>query len=141
MNENPEAILSLIVPALALGNAMSILAAGVLDRIGKVKPSLTGNGKLMVAQNDDIDVSSTDKIEPLNYEHIGLGIVIATSFIVFGRILSKFIAIHYYALTIISVAFVKILNIAPPKVEDSANHFYKVIANNFTPALLSIFGG
>ena len=136
MNSNPEAILSLIVPALALGNAMSILAAGVLDRIGKVKPSLTGNGKLMVAQNDDIDVSSSDQIEPLNYEHIGLGIVVATSFIVFGRTLSKFLPIHYYALTIISVALVKILNIAPPRVQDSASHFYKVIAKNLTPALL-----
>lgn len=35
-------MLSVMVPAVTLGNAMAIIVGGLLSRLGKVKPSLTG---------------------------------------------------------------------------------------------------
>ena len=52
MAVDPATIMSKMVPALALGNAMAIVVAGLLNRIGKKKTSLSGNGKLMKNQAD-----------------------------------------------------------------------------------------
>lgn len=40
-------IISRMIPASTLGNVTAIVAAGMLAKLGEVKPSLSGNGKLM----------------------------------------------------------------------------------------------
>ncbi|WP_312855489.1 2-hydroxycarboxylate transporter family protein [Litoribacterium kuwaitense] len=47
LGNDPSYYMSLLVPALALGNVMAIIAASLLNLLGKKRPSLTGNGQLM----------------------------------------------------------------------------------------------
>ncbi|NQD67771.1 citrate:sodium symporter, partial [Bacillus haikouensis] len=44
MGNDPSYYISMLVPALALGNVFAIILASLLDLIGKKVPSLTGNG-------------------------------------------------------------------------------------------------
>lgn len=128
----PTYILSILIPALALGNLFSIVAAGLLDKLGKIKPKLTGNGQLM----DGFEFEQ-DKEEPINISNMGAGLLVSCAFFVLGVILSTFIpAIHSYALMIISVAICKIAGIIPEKIQTGANQWYKFVAKNFTMALL-----
>lgn len=130
---DPAVVLSKMVPALALGNAMAIVVAGLLNRFGKKMTTLSGNGKLMVNQSE---IKEEDKQSDLNLKSMGTGLLLATTFFILGGILAKFIPIHSYALMIISVAVVKSVGIIPKQYEDCAAQWFKFVMTNFTPALL-----
>ena len=140
-----EQILSRLVPAVALGNAMAIVAGGLLDRLGKKRPELTGNGKLMDVGEDDDYLDEEEEVA-LTLKDYGTGIVIATSFFIFGRILAHGfvelfgIDLHSYAWMIVSVAVVKALNIMPKEYERACYGWYKFVMSNWTPALLMGIG-
>lgn len=47
LGKEPGEMLAVMTPAVALGNACSIIMAGLLDRAGKAHPALTRNGTIM----------------------------------------------------------------------------------------------
>ncbi|SHM09974.1 citrate carrier protein, CCS family [Caldanaerovirga acetigignens] len=134
LKQDPTSILSIMVPAVALGNALAIIAAGLLDKIGKVKPQFTGNGKIIVSQEIDL---TTGKKYDLNLTMMGMGMLMACTFYVLGNIIGKFIpSVHSFAWMIISVAVVKALGILPDKFEQAASQWYQFVMNYWTGALL-----
>ena len=136
LNQPAEEILSKLVPALALANAMAIVFAGLLDKLGKKVPSLTGNGKLMMG-DQDFDFTDNDEKLDDHPSHFGVGLLVALAFMVFGAIIEKYVPdIHFYAWMIISVGVVKALGILPRKIELAAQKWYQFVAANFTLALL-----
>lgn len=131
LGKDAQFYLSVLVPALALGNALSIVFAGFLDKVGKMKPEWTGNGVIMAGfQLVKSDESKT------SIPQMGAGVLVATSFFIVGVLLAKVIPIHSYALMIITVAIVKIFGLAPAYIEEGANQWYQFVAKNFTLALL-----
>lgn len=134
MNLDPAAMMSKMVPALALGNALSIVAAGLLDRLGKSRPSLTGNGTLMKKETTEVEEKETES--SVDYQLMGIGLLMATTFFVLGSLLEKFIPLHSYALMILSVAAVKALGILPRKYEIGAFQWFRFVMVSMTPALL-----
>lgn len=134
MHKEPTELLAVMVPAVALGNALAIVAAGLLDKLGKKYPSLTGNGKLLKVQDDSMIAHSYES--DITYEELGIGVIISTSFFIFGSLLSKFIPIHPYALMIITVAIVKIGGLMSEYYETCCAKWFTFIMKNFTSALL-----
>lgn len=139
-----EQILSRLVPAVALGNAIAIVFGGLLDRLGKKYPKLSGNGKLMEIGEDEL--KENENTEPFELSDFGIGVVIATVFFTFGAIVSYLINeffgidIHTYAWMIISVAIAKAFNIVPYKYERACANWYQFVAKNWTSALLMGIG-
>lgn len=134
LKQDPASILSVMVPAVALGNALSIIAAGVLDRIGRVKPEFTGNGRMMASQ--DISVAGGKKFD-LDLTMMGMGMFMACSFYIVGAIIGKaFPIIHSFAWMIITVALVKGFGLFSERLEQSANQWYRFVVNYWTRALL-----
>lgn len=144
LNMPAEDILSRLVPAVALGNAIAIVFGGILDRVGKKYPSLTGNGKLMEIGEEDLKVA--DKETSLSLKDFGIGIAVATAFFTFGNIVGDLFVrflnldIHPYAWMIISVAIAKSVNLLPAKLEDACANWYQFVATNWTAALLMGIG-
>lgn len=139
-----EQILSRLVPAVALGNAIAIVFGGLLDRLGKKYPKLSGNGKLMEVGEDDLKEKEDN--EPFTLGQFGIGIAIATTFFTFGEIVAyvfvEYIGLdlHPYAWMIISVAIAKAFNIVPHKYETACAKWYKFVTSNWTGALLMGIG-
>lgn len=136
----PDQILSKLVPAVALGNALAIVAGGLLNKLGNVKPSWTGNGKLLAA-GDFVPEEIEEPKEYYPLKLFGAAIVIATAFFTWGKIVSSLVKllgadIHTYAWMIISAALVKALNIFPKDLARACAEWYKFVAANFTSALL-----
>lgn len=144
LNMPAEDILSRLVPAVALGNAIAIVFGGLLDRLGKKYPSLSGNGKLMDLGEEDLKV--VDSADHFTLADFGIGIAIATSFFTFGNIVAEVLVrtvgldIHPYAWMIISVAIAKSINLLPAKLEEACANWYKFVASNWTVALLMGIG-
>lgn len=140
LNTDTQNVLNRLVPAVALGNALAIVAGGLLNRLGKVRPKLTGNGQLLPLGDTSL-VYKEKTLDNTDFTTYMKGIVVATAFFAFGSIVSKLIGmlglkIHLYAWMIISVAIVKALNILPAKYENACAVWYKFVAKNFTAALL-----
>lgn len=138
LNLEPEGVLSIMVPALAMGNAISIVAAGLLNRIGKGRPALSGEGELMISKDASAaEDTLTEKETPLDLQLMGMGMLLATAFFTWGNFLGKFLpAIHPYALMIITVALFKAFGWLPHKFETAANQWFRFIMGYTTGALL-----
>jgi len=134
-----DQIFSMLIPAVVLGNIVAIVIGSVLNKVGDIKPSWTGNGILM-AEDRWMPEGGIKEIKlKLSNESIVQGWVVAVSLLVIGYMLKDFIPIHYYALMIITTTLIKMFNILPNKVEQSAGHFYKFVASGFYgPLLLGI---
>ncbi|MES1936006.1 2-hydroxycarboxylate transporter family protein [Salinisphaera hydrothermalis] len=122
--------ISILVPALALGNVFAIIIAGLLDGVGKRFPSLTGGGQMMPG----VEIAENQSKPTL--ELLGIGLVAALSFYVAGQILGAVIPLHPYALMIILVAAVKISGLMPGRINDAAAQWFQFVARNWTFALL-----
>lgn len=139
LNVDTEEIMSKLVPAVALGNALAIVAGGLLNRLGKAKPEWTGNGQLMMSTDEEIKAEAIEVVlKPAEYS---TGIVLATGFFTFGAIIAFVMKkigldIHTYAWMIIAVAIVKAIDVLPEKYTEAAAGWYNFIAKNFTPLLL-----
>jgi Na+/citrate or Na+/malate symporter len=134
LNRDTTEMLSVMIPALALGNALSIVAGGLLDKLGTIKPSLTGNGELMKNQTAE-DTKEVERA-PIDLGMMGTGLFISTVFYILGILLAKVIPVHSYALMIISVALVKAFGIMPIQYEEASHQWFGFIMKNLTPALL-----
>ncbi|MFZ5966208.1 MAG: 2-hydroxycarboxylate transporter family protein [Bacillota bacterium] len=135
LSKDPAEMLSIMIPAVALGNALSIVIAGLLDRIGKGNDKLSGDGKLL--RDGAEAVAEKESNESIDLKLMGIGLLIATSFYTWGCIVEKFIPqVHSYAWMIISVAVVKALGILPAKYELGASQWFKFVMTNLTGVLL-----
>ena len=146
LSQEPAKMLSLMIPAVALGNALSIVAGGLLKKLGQVRPQLSGgtgaNAQLMRLQGADaealkLDPEQRNAREAINLIHMGAGLLIATSFFALGMIINKFVPdIHGYAWMIISVALVKALGLLPQKFEICCYQWFQFVMKNLTGVLL-----
>lgn len=130
LGNDPSYYISVLVPALALGNVFAIILAGILNIVGNKFPHLTGNGQLMAGFHVEPKKITYD------IQKMGIGVLAAVLFYVIGQMLGIFIPIHPYALMIITVAAFKIAGWLPEIVEDGANQWYQFVAKNWTLALL-----
>ncbi|WP_098441105.1 2-hydroxycarboxylate transporter family protein [Bacillus sp. es.034] len=130
MGNDPSYYISMLVPALALGNVFAIILASVLDIIGKKIPSLSGNGQLMKG------FTYEKTKQKYHIEKMGVGLLAALTFFTVGTLLGSILPLHPYAIMIILVAVAKISNIIPQNVVEGASQWYQFVAGNWTFALL-----
>ena len=132
--------LALMMPAVCIGNAISVVSAGVLDGLGKTHPQWTGNGKLIDDPNfevkEDASTATPDMVA------MGRGFVATSCMYVVGRILAKFIpgGIHYYAWTIIVCAVLKISGLVPKELEKDTKQWYNFVSKTMIPAVYFTVG-
>lgn len=134
LGQDSAALISRMIPASTLGNVSAIVGAGLLAKLGTVKPSLTGNGQLM-RKNDDSMKETTDS-KP-DFQMLGIGLILAMTFYTLGVVVNKLVpSVHAYAWMIILVAFSKAFGLIPEKFEKSAQQWSQFVMKNWTSALL-----
>lgn len=130
LGNSPSYYISILVPALALGNVFAIVLASALNVLGNKVPSLSGNGVLMKGFTYE---KTTPKYE---IGKMGAGMAAALTFFTIGFLLDGILPLHPYAIMIILIAIVKIANLLPTSVVEGASQWYQFVAKNWTLALL-----
>ncbi|MBF9003031.1 MULTISPECIES: 2-hydroxycarboxylate transporter family protein [Vibrio] len=130
-----DELMSIMVPALAIGNAIAIVTAGLLNKLGNAYPSLTGNGQLIRGEENKEEEDLEEEM-PLTVNTLGVGALLAIVMFLIGTLLHMFIDMHPYALMIISVAVIKVTGFVPRQLERAAHVWSKFVLDNLTPALL-----
>ena len=138
--------ISIMSPAVAIGNAVSIVLAGILVKVMAGK--LNGNGSLMQAGTMDpaeleISPEMQKKRSHILHNNLGIGLLTSGVFFAFGFILQGLwnalgtgVTIHAYAWMIMTVAVCKITNVIPERIEIACFQWYQFIMKNLTNMLL-----
>ena len=138
--------ISIMTPAVAIGNAVSIVLGGLAVKLIKSK-TWNGEGKLMARGVDprELEISDDMKVarEKINVANLGIGLLVSTTFFAFGQILAKGwgllgtgVSIHAYAFMIITVALFKVFQLLPEWIEVACYQWFQFIMKNLTGALL-----
>ncbi len=139
--------ISIMTPAVAIGNAISIVMAGIIVKVIKDK-KWNGSGQLMQAGMMDaseleITPEMHAKREKIDVKNLGIGLFVSCTFFAWGYIIAKgwdalvpSVSIHAYAWMIISVAICKIFNIIPEHIEIACYQWFQFIMKNLTATLL-----
>ena len=142
-----EEAISVMNPAVAIGNAVSIVIAGLIVKI-IVSKKWNGQGALIKSgdQNaEELDISPEMKAkrDNIKIENLGIGLFTSITFFAFGYIVAKYwsklvpsVSVHAYAWMIIMVAICKIANLLPERIEISCYQWFQFIMGNLTPTLL-----
>ncbi len=142
-----EEAISIMNPAVAIGNATSIVLAGLIVKI-LVSKKWNGQGMLMqsgVADASELEISPEmqAKRDKISVANLGVGLFTSTSFFAFGYIVAKgwsalvpAVSIHAYAWMIISVALCKIFGLLPESIEIACYQWFQFIMKNLTTTLL-----
>jgi Na+/citrate or Na+/malate symporter len=138
--------LSVMTPAVAIGNAISIVLAGILVKV--LRGRLNGNGALMQAGSVDpreLEVSPEMQArrDALSLPNMGIGLLASGAFFAWGFILAGAwkalgtgVTIHAYAWMIVTVAVCKIVRILPERVEIACFQWFQFVMKNLTNMLL-----
>jgi len=139
--------ISIMSPAVAIGNAVSIVLAGILVKVISGE-KMNGKGQLMQAGTMDskeleISPEMQQKREHIHLYNLGIGLLVSGAFFAIGFILQGLwnalgtgVTIHAYAWMIVSVAICKITNIIPERVEVACYQWFQFIMKNLTNMLL-----
>ncbi|WEG13217.1 2-hydroxycarboxylate transporter family protein [Pullulanibacillus sp. KACC 23026] len=134
-------VLAKIAPAVIVGNMLCILAAGILNGLGKRNKkykSFTGNGEMLrVKGGKGINLNEKGDSLPFSMNSLITGLFFSMAIYVFGQILGKLIpGLHPYVWIILAAAALKIFNLLPSSIEKSAEHWYNFITAAWVPAIL-----
>ena len=134
LGQDSAVLISRMIPASTLGNVSAIVGAGLLAKVGDLKPGLTGNGQLMRKSDDSMKETVDNKPD---YQMLGIGLISAMTFYILGVIVGKLVpAVHSYAWMIILVALSKAFGLIPEKFERAAQQWSQFVMKNWTSALL-----
>ena len=85
----------MLIPPVALGNVVAIISGGLLDKLGKAFPRLSGEGQLL---KGEAPAAEDETSLPVTYTALGIGLLVSCTFMLFGRLAAMVIpGIHYYA--------------------------------------------
>ncbi len=142
MKRDVGELLAMMTPAVALGNACAIIAAGLLDKAGKVWPSMTGNGNMLRVSGGEMVSEKAVKQEPISDLGVfAIGIAVAGMFLAIGQLVQRFVpSIHAYAWMILLMVIVKAIGVMPAYIEKACALWYQFFIKNFTNVLLAGLG-
>jgi len=135
--QDMKQVLSVFVPAVVLGNVFSIIAAALLDRLGRQLPKLSGNGVLL---KDPALVQEEPKIE-FSAWNLVIGGTVGCGFYACGKILNHFVpSVHNLAWMVLVVALCNIAGIIPAYIISACYSWFKFVVKAFVGIVLLAIG-
>ena len=132
-----------VLPIVMLGGLTGIICGGVLNRLGKVYPHLTGNGRLLPASEDDelMDDKKEAKAEPIiDVTTFASGVLLAAILYMIGMIGHKLTGIPAPVGMLFAAVFVKLVSGVSPKVLSGSQVVYKFFQTSVTYPILFAVG-
>ena len=138
--EPSGAIFAEILPAVMFGSLAAILFAGGLSWLGRVKPQLTGNGRIQPGEEDFPLTGPTAPKLTSDLPSLGAGMVLVACLYATGVIVQQLTKFPAPVTMLGLVVAIKLAWLASPRVEDGAFRNYKFFAALGTYPLLFAIG-
>lgn len=138
-----ESFIGLMMAALTLSNVEAIIFSGVLDTVGKLRPSWTGNGTLVRSGSEIEPHAEAEKFDG-KIGSLLCGILVAamlyTISTVIATILKPVINLNYVVWLILLCLGLKLLNAIPKQIENSVAWASDLVVAIVLPALMAGVG-
>lgn len=129
-------IFAQILPCVMLGSLVAVIEAGILRKIGEVKPSLTGNGRL-VESDDGGDLGSlSSKSDTANITKMLVSGILAITLYLLGVYINSIIHLPAPIVLLIVVMVAKMLGWIPDSVQEGGKSLYSLTVKGISPLLL-----
>lgn len=132
---------SFAITILTIANIFAILSAAILNKIGDVKTSWTGDKKTLMRKGGNF--ATEDKKVAVNMKDLGGAFFLAIGFYALGRLFAKTILpeifgtpIHQFAYMIIFVAIVAASGIVPENVRAAAKKLQSFFSGNLVLVIM-----
>lgn len=132
-----------VLPIVMLGSLTGIMCGGILNRLGKKYPHLTGNGKLMppVKGENEEELSLHSKLSGVkDITSIASGLLLACMLYMVGMILHKLIGLPAPVGMLFAAVFVKLVNGVSDTVLSGSQSVYKFFQTSVTYPILFAVG-
>ena len=130
-----------VLPIVMLGGLTGIICGGILNRLGKAFPHLTGNGRLLPASEDDQIINKTAKTESvIDVTTFASGVLLAAILYMVGMIGHKVTGIPAPVGMLFAAVLVKLVSGVSPKVLSGSQVVYKFFQTSVTYPILFAVG-
>lgn len=130
-------ILSIFVPAVVLGNVLSIIAAALLDRLGKKFPRLSGNGEIM----RDSGIANVEPRVDMSMWNIAIGMAVSTGLFALGNAFNRFVPdVHSLVFMILAISILKVAGVVPEYIIVACYSWFRFVVKVFTCIVLLAIG-
>ncbi|MDF7667365.1 2-hydroxycarboxylate transporter family protein [Orbaceae bacterium ESL0727] len=131
-----------VLPIVMLGGLTGILCGGILNRLGKSYPHLTGNGRLFPksADEDSVEAKATKKDSVVDVTTFASGVLLAAMLYMVGMIGHKITGIPAPVGMLFVAVFVKLVHGVSPKVLGGSQIVYKFFQTSVTYPILFAVG-
>ena len=139
--------MSRMMPAVVLGNLLSIILAAQLNLVGRKWPATTGNGRLIRSGNQELlrriemERASARSL-PLAVDMLGAGFALTIGVYATAIALEKlfFPSVHAFVWMIAMLTIAKLLEILPTRLEAAGIQWYELWARNLLYTILAGIG-
>ena len=130
-----------VLPIVMLGGLTGIICGGILNRLGKTYPHLTGNGRLLPASEEDQIINKTAKTESvIDVTTFASGVLLAAILYMVGMIGHKVTGIPAPVGMLFAAVLVKLVSGVSPKVLSGSQVVYKFFQTSVTYPILFAVG-
>lgn len=139
--QGPDAFMGDLMSAVVLANVFCIIFAGLLNGLGKNRPKLfvgfSGNGELLRVKGRQQDLQLPKKSSSSSFITLGKGLLFAAVIMVAGELLGAYLdVLHPFAWAIVLLVVLKLFNLMPKDLEESAADWGDLVNAVLVPALL-----
>ncbi|WP_085164263.1 2-hydroxycarboxylate transporter family protein [Gilliamella bombi] len=134
--------LSRVLPIVMLGGLTGIICGGILNRIGKAYPHLTGNGKLF-PESDNTNTSDKKMLKSeivIDVTTFASGVLLATLLYMIGMLVKAVTGIPAPVGMLFAAVLVKLISGVSPKVLSGSQVVYKFFQTSVTYPILFAVG-
>jgi malate:Na+ symporter len=129
-----------VLPPVMLGSLTAIVLAGALDMLGKRLPHLTGQGRLQVGEEDDMDTSQEEITGHVDVTHIAAAGITAITLYLLGLMCRDLIGLPAPVAMLFIAVLVKLARAVSPQLQEGAFVVYKFFSTAVTYPLLFAIG-
>jgi CCS family citrate carrier protein len=129
-----------ILPCVMLGSLTAIIFSGALNYLGKARPTLTGEGRLQIGEQD-VELAGDHAIHPApKVEVIAAAAVMAASLYLLGVVAQSLSGFPAPVTMLLLTVLLKLFRLVPPELEQGAYGVYQFFRVGVTYPLLFAIG-
>lgn len=132
-----------VLPIVMLGSLTGIACGGVLNRLGKKYPTLTGNGRLMPPKEGEEELDNSEQAKSAMTTDVttfASGVLLATMLYMVGMIGHKLVGLPAPVGMLFAAVIVKLIHGVSPKILGGSQVVYKFFQTSVTYPILFAVG-
>lgn len=142
LNQPAGAFAGKFIVFMNISNLICVIFSALLNRLGKKKPHLTGNGVLIKGDSSRFDTKEKEvHTMDSSLSKLGIGLIVSAVFLISGNILQHMVPqLNFIAWSAILVVVVKALGVLDEGICRCSEYWQTFVVGNFLPILITAVG-